>query len=372
MKVIVLGAGPCGIMAAIKIKKENPSIHVILIDKEQDIGSRIKVSGNGKCNLGNVYINKEKYNHPSFMEKFFVYKEEFFSLLDEVGFSYFYDKEGRIYPTSESSLSLIHSLHILLNKYGVDIKTKTFIKSIKCDNNEIYLESEEDTFYCDKLVLCIGGISYLNDRTNYFNLIKPLTNQIVSQTPSLTPIYTSRFDKELDGRRMKGVVSLLYKGRTIKEEKGEILFKKDGVSGICVFNISSFLARLHTQDYQDYELSLDLLNDISYVDYLSYLRLDESLINLFHPYIARYIVNNHLNPKDLRLKVKGLYDFKNSQVTCGGVSIDAINVDLSLKDNHNIFIGGETIDIDGECGGFNIEYAFLSGLYIGGKIYEEK
>ena len=366
MKVVVIGAGPCGIMSSIEIKKNNPEYQVILLEKDsRSIGSRIKVSGNGRCNLGNSNINEKKYNHSLFVRDIISLKEDLFSYLNEGGLGYFTDEEGRIYPLSESSISVIHVLNNLLNKYGVDVKLDSKVVEIKKSGNKYRVLCEKDEYFADKIVLAIGGISQLNDKSLYSKLLNELDVRITDLKPSLTPIFTSKFDKRLEGKRCKVNVKLFRDGDLVKIEDGEMLFKKDGVSGIVMFNMSSYLSRQHIDDYSSYYFIIDLLPKLTYHEYLKFRSIDSSLKNIMQEDIAREVVSKGIDPKEFLLEIKGLYDFKNSQVTSGGVSLEELNSNLSLKKDNNIFIGGETIDIDGECGGYNIEFAFLSGIKIG-------
>lgn len=366
MEVIIVGAGPSGIMAAIEIKKNNPSYKVTILEKDsRSIGSRIKVSGNGRCNLGNMNINETKYNNSNFVKDILNLKEDLFSYLDEGGLGYFADDEGRIYPLSESSVSVIHVLNSLLTKYGVDVKLDTKVNMIVKENEKYRILCEKGEYSADKIVLAIGGISQLNDKDMYYKLLKNLNVKITSLKPSLTPILTSKFDKRLEGKRVKVNVKLFRNGDLVKIEDGEMLFKKDGVSGIVMFNMSSYLARQHIDSYEDYYFIIDLLPKISYHQYLKFRSIDSSLKNILQEDIAREVTSKGIDPKEMLLEIKELYDFKNSQVTCGGVDLTELNSNLSLKKDNNIYIAGETIDIDGECGGYNIEFAFLSGIKIG-------
>ena len=111
MKICVIGAGPFGILSAISIKKNHPLYEVILLEKNENIGSRIKVSGNGRCNFFNTNLNENKYSSPLYVKKLVLLKDKLFSLLDEVGLSYYYDEEGRYYPLSESSSTMIYCLN---------------------------------------------------------------------------------------------------------------------------------------------------------------------------------------------------------------------------------------------------------------------
>lgn len=368
MDIVVIGAGPMGIMSSISIKKNHPSFNVTLVEKDENIGARIKVSGNGRCNLGNTNINIDAYNHPLFVKDILKYKDKLFTYLKEVGFSYFNDEEGRIYPTSETSTTLIYALNKLLTKYNVNVLTSSKVTSINKVNNKYQVNLENKALLCDKLVLSIGGLAKNNTSENYYNIFNNLNVSIIPFNGSLTPIKTNNVGITMEGKRSKANVKLYCKNNLLHEENGEILFKKDGVSGIVIFNVSSYLSRLHLKDYKDYYLMIDLLPNMDKESLNEILKIDDSYNTLFHPSIAKYLKEHQIDPKNYRLDIKGLYPLVFSQVSSGGISISDINPNLSLKKDNNIFVGGEEIDIDGLCGGYNIEFAFLCGIKVGEEI----
>ena len=367
VKVVVIGGGPCGIFSSICIKKNHPDAQVVLLEKENQIASRIKISGNGRCNFISKNLEESKYSS-SFVSHIIKYQKEVLEVLEESGLSYYFDEENRGYPTSESSLTVIQALNFLLNKYKVEVKTNYLVTSIAKKEDKTVIN---DSLSCDKVVVCIGGISYLNERLNYNRIISSLDVKITPLTPSLAPISVSSFPKDLENKKVKCKVKLLEKGKTIFEEEGEVLFKKDGLSGIVIFNLSSILARKHLKDYSSFEVSLDLLPHVSDEKLASLIRINPNLDTIFIPQLASYLksFSNLIKTiRDLRFKIRGIYEFKNSQVTSGGISLDQINLDLSLKKNPNIYVGGELIDIDGQCGGYNIGYCLCSGYLIGKEI----
>ena len=147
----------------------------------------------------------------------------------------------------------------LLTKYGVEVVLDSKVTSIRKENDKYRVLCENASYLGDKLVLAIGGISQLNDKNMYYSLIKDLNLTLSSMSPSLTPIITSKFDKRMEGKRCKANVRLFRNGELVKIEDGEILFKKDGVSGIVMFNMSSYLSRLHLQDFSEFYFLIDLL-----------------------------------------------------------------------------------------------------------------
>ena len=367
MKVAVIGRGPCGILSTISIKKFHPEYEVILLEKDKDIGSRIKISGNGRCNFFNEKLLEEHYSS-SFVSPIIANSNKVLELLDEVGYKYYFDEQGRGYPLSESSLTFICALKALLNKYQVKVVTSYLVTSLEANSENIIINNEIE---CDRLVLAIGGISYQNEKLNYNRIVNALDLLTTKLTPSLSPISVSSFPKELENKRIKCLAKLLHNNQVIKEEPGEVLFKKDGLSGIVIFNLSAKMARLHLSNYQGYQISLDLLPNIDNNELDRLIDLNPSLDHIFIKEIANYL-NTFSNPKqsirDLRFDIRGIYEFKFSQVTSGGVSLNQLDSSLSLKKDRRIYIGGEFLDVDGDCGGYNIGFALSSGYQIGKEI----
>lgn len=364
MEVIVIGGGPCGLLSAINIKKVHPNYKVLLLEKEKDIGPRIKISGNGRCNFINKNLVVSKYSS-SFVDHILKYQGEVLKILEEVGFAYFFDEEGRGYPLSENSSTVIQVLKDLLEKYQVEYLTSYQVTNIIKQENKYVINNQ---FTCDKLVVATGGISYLNDRLNYNRIISELQLSTTMLTPSLAPISVSSFPKELENKKIKCHVKLLDQNKIVFEESGEVLFKKDGLSGIVIFNLSAYLSRLHLTNYQNYQISLNLLPTISDDKLKELIRINPNLNHILIKELADYIFkfeDKFKAIRDLRFKVRGIYEFKNSQVTSGGVKLNQINSNLSLKSDPNIFLGGELLDIDGMCGGYNIGYALCAGYLIG-------
>lgn len=367
MRVIVIGAGPCGLMSAISIKRFHPNYQVILLEKDKDIGSRIKVSGNGRCNFINKNLLVDKYSS-NFSQFVIKYQDEVMKIFDEEGLAYYFDNQGRAYPQSESSMTIIHLFKDLLKKYNIDLKVNYLVEKIEKIGKSYFINDELDA---DKIVVSIGGVSYLNDRLNFNKIINSLNVETTSLSPSLTPISVSSFPKNLENKKIKCEARLIYKNQIIFKEEGEVLFKKDGLSGIVIFNLSSYLARRHLNQFEDYQISLNILPKIDDETLKKMVIKNPSMNHILIQELAEYIStfsNKLASIRDLRFKIRGLYEFKNSQVTSGGVSLKEINENLSLKKDSNIFVGGEFIDIDGVCGGYNIGFALCAGFCIGKNI----
>ncbi len=366
MKVIVVGGGPGGIFSAIAIRRFHPDFEVLLLEKDADIASRLKVAGNGRCNFTHRELKEEAYSS-AFVRPYLENQKEVLSLLEESGFGYFFDEEGRGYPVSENAQSFIRTLKDLLQDHRVEIRTSCLVGTIET-GEKIRVNG---SFDCDRLVLAIGGIAAQNDRLNYNRIVDQIGVVCTPLSPSLTPISTSSFPLSLENKRVKCVASLYFRDTLLHRERGEVLFKKNGLSGIVIFNLSAVLARKHLKRYDDYSIGLNLLPDFSDEEIRRKMRRNPKLDHLFLPPLAEYLSANEdpfASIRDLRFAIRDLYDFKNAQVTSGGVDLSQIRTDLSLKKDPRIYTVGEMIDVDGVSGGYNIGLCLCEGWAVGKEI----
>ena len=175
--------------------------------------------------------------------------------------------------------------------------------------------------------------------------------------PSLTGFKLKENVKAISGVRAKAKVSLIENNKLIHEEDGEIIFKDDGISGICIMNLSSYYN--HTS-MNNIKLKIALV-DKKY----------DSYITVLNPKLLEYVNKNNLNPMNLEFNIKSTYDFEFSQVSTGGVDLSSLNDNLSLKSDNHIFFMGEVIDCDGLCGGYNLSFAFVSAIEVSEVLVDE-
>ncbi len=378
--IAIIGSGPAGLMAGLSLVEEG-KYKVTILEKDASIGKRIKVSGNGRCNFFNSNLNYDKYSDirvSQYFDLFLKVKEKAFN---ELGLIYYSDDENRMYPVSDSSKTIIKLFLNYFNRNNVDIRLNSEVKKIEKSGEKISLLINENYEYFDACILAIGGMSYRYDIQTKKEFMKKNKIELTKLSPSLTPIKTEKYkNKNLEGKRFKAEVKLYYKQKLIHKEKGEVLFKKDGISGIVIFNMSAYLARLHLDIYNDYYLEIDFLYDYSVETLRNILKNENFSIeeNLQHLFIEEFkdellMRSNNVETlikliKSFKLNVISLYPFENSQVTSGGIPLNCISEDLNLKDNNLIFPCGEILDIDGLCGGYNIAFAFASGYTIGKKV----
>lgn len=375
-RIAVIGGGPGGLTACYKIKEEHPDYQVVLFEKDEMIGKRIKVSGNGRCNLLNIninqndYYNGEKINY--ILSYFNKYQNKFFS---ELNLHLYHDEEGRMYPITNSSKTVVNAFINALIRKGVIIKLNEKYLSLKKDNDEYLLITSCDKYIFDKVIFATGGASYLYKKEDYENIIKSLPYKINYEElfGVLCPIKVKeKINKECVGKRSKAKIYLYLNDDLIYEESGEILFKNDGISGIVIFNISRYI---------DYKKANLYSLKINFIDGINKNQIDNELslyskkevissyvVDEIADLILSYYNNVYQGLSSFILHVDSLYSLNESQVTRGGILIEELNNDLSLKKDGNIYFLGEMIDVDGKCGGYNIYFALASGYFVGSKI----
>ena len=354
-KVAIIGAGALGIVSAIMLKDD---FHVTLIEKNNKIGKKILASGNGKCNFTNVSDIQNKYNNEfaeSIVNKF-TSKEtlEFFS---DLGLVYKIDEENRCYPLSESSVTVLDVLKKHLKGVRIYLESKV--------NRIVSNDTDVEVFYNDTIeafdyVICASGSQASNLGSDWAYLyLKNYGVNISELHSSLSPILVKENIKDLSGVRCKCKVNLYKDNELIYKEKGEVLFKDDSLSGIVILNMSSVINR-HKGSYS---IRLDLSDDaINYKDSLD-------LTGVVHPKIKDYMIKNNLKDiKNIKFEVIGTPSFENAQVISGGVELREVNNNLSLKRDERIYVGGELLDCDGMCGGYNLQFAFSCAKVISDSI----
>ena len=376
MNILIVGAGVSGIFLSIFLKSKNKNLNVLLFDKNNIIGKKLLATGNGRCNIGNKIVNDYSYNDlkiSKLMKEFSLKEEE---LLNEYGI-FLRNLNNLMYPNSLSSKTLNNYLLNLLNKYNVELHLNEEV----IEYNDKKLISSLNKYNYDKLIFSTGAKSMKSSGSDgkIFNLLKKHNYKINELKPGLAPITLKENVKELENLRLKGLIKLVSNNHKIYEENGEVIFKKDGISGISIFNINSIINR---NNIKDSKISLDLFPDTKEDDLFSKINNkykvfgDIFLESLFGKQLHNYIKKqSHSNLKlyvhllkNLEFNYKSSYDFDFSQVTLGGISLEEVNDNFSSKKEKNIYFIGEVLDVDGLCGGYNIMFAIFSAFIVSNSI----
>lgn len=409
-EVVIIGGGPSGMLCAAAIKEHaKEEINVTIVERLERIGKKLLATGNGKCNFTNKNLSGKKYNNNKFVTPTlskFGYKE-LVSYLEDIGLLSKEISEGRVYPYTESATTFLEILRLHLNKLGVVIKTNYEVnKVVYKDNKYLIYNKNQRNYYIesDYVVFSCGGCSapILGSNGSGYPLLKPFKVKVTDVAPGLVGLKSDpALLKILNGLRFKANVSLIEKKtkKSVWTEYGEVQFKADGVSGIVVMQASSYIAR----NPGNYIINLDFMPEMSEVDIQGCLqtrkKLFESIeVGSFLTGMLPKMIGNTIIKKasvDLNgyvknltkqninkitalikafpLEVKGNYGFERSQVTVGGVALTEIdNETLALRKMKNAYITGEMINIDGECGGYNLQWALASGYNVGKIISESE
>ncbi len=382
-RVIIVGGGASGLMAAITAAKNGAA--VTILEQNEKPGKKICATGNGKCNFTNTQVQADAYrsNNPGFekevLKQFSV--EETVSFFTQLGIYPVNKNNGYLYPHSGQAASVAEVLCMEARSLGVKIKTNEHVQGLSVENNIWKIHTAGWTYESDAVILANGSKASAvsgSDGSGY-ELAAALGHQIIEPLPALTALKCKNTGfSGWAGVRTEGRVSLFVNGEKIIEETGELQLTDYGVSGIPVFQISRYGIRALKQG-QKVALNLNFLPEFSKEQLSLFLRTrkenspykgkKEFLTGLFPDKLIKVL----LAAKDLEeaissypLKVTGFQPFEQAQVCSGGVDTREVNnKTLESKMNHGLYFAGELLDIDGKCGGYNLQWAWSSGYVAG-------
>lgn len=384
-KVVVVGAGASGLLAAIYASINND---VIILEKNNKTCKKILISGNGKCNYFNSDQNIVHYHNYFLKDLINNNKDEILDFFNKIGIVPKI-KKGYYYPYSESSTSIKEALMIEAKLCGVKIITDYTVTKIEKKDKFII----NDDIKADKVILACGSLASKFGTDLGYELATGFGHKIKKVLPALTALRSdSKFLKDLSGIRATGIVSLYIDDELIKEEEGELQFTDYGISGICVFNLS-YLVSLNLNKEVKIKINfMPFVNDVfNFLETRSKLvtgrNISEFLEGFMHYKLIKAVlykadINGLKYYDDLTKKEKnklcnalvafdfnitGTNSFDKAQVCTGGVDINEVNLNtMESKIVKDLYITGELLDVDADCGGYNLSFAFISGM-LGGK-----
>ncbi|PNT93075.1 NAD(P)/FAD-dependent oxidoreductase [Clostridium thermosuccinogenes] len=403
-KVVVIGAGPAGLMAAGRAAERG--LDVILAEKNDRVGKKILISGKGRCNITNStdiegLIENVPGNGNFLYSAFYTFSnQDLIDFLEGYGLKTKVERGGRVFPESDKSSDVVDVLLKFIKKSGVRLMLNTAVKDIITEDNCVRGVVTEDgkAMECDSVIIATGGASYpgTGSTGDGYRMAEKLGHTIVDLKPSLVPLLAKQeWVKELQGLSLKNVeITVKSKsGRKLYTDFGEMLFTHFGVSGPVILSASRHLL---DYDYKDVKLIIDLkpalteekLDARLQRDFEKYSRkqfknsLDELLPQKLIPVIVDLsgipsdkFVNQITRDerrslvrllKNLEIEIVGSRPLKEAIVTAGGVSTDEINPStMESKLIKGLFFAGEVIDVDAYTGGFNMTIAFSTGHLAG-------
>ncbi|MCX5775768.1 MAG: aminoacetone oxidase family FAD-binding enzyme [Firmicutes bacterium] len=397
-RIAIIGGGACGLVAANQLKRKNPGLEVVVMERNPTVGKKILMTGNSKGNLSNLHVAPEAYNYPEFVRPSLRFgPEAFLDFAKLLGLQTKIDEEGRIWPYSESANSYLDVLRLSNKELGVKELTNYEVFALEQNAKKQFIIDGTEIY--DYVVIATGsnaGYGPKAPATSLPKMIKATGHHYTELYPCVCPIGVQENIRSLSGLHIKCGASIFVDGNKKYTTEGEIQFKDDALSGIAIFELSSFLARAFVVGpvaRADVELDLFPEQTEKAVEAMLLSKhalhperlAPEFFVGLFSKMIGLYIINRlklqmiteasitemaHLF-KHFRFAVNLGYHVTNNQVVSGGVALSEVNAQtLESKLFPRLYLGGEVLDIDGLCGGYNLHFAFASGSLIADSINE--
>ena len=399
-KVIVVGAGPAGIMAALSSSKNN---EVVLIERNNEIGAKLKLTGGGRCNITNNRDIEEFFEKIVTNNKFLysaLYTFSNYSLLEyfsEHGLEYKEELDQKIYTKSDKADEVIEVLKNDLKANNVKIMYNTKVDDLIIEDNEIkgIITEGGQKILGDEVIITTGGKSFPNTGSDgsMYDVLKKYGHTITPIYPALIPlVIKEEFVKSLQGVSMKDVVLSAKVGKKKTEKFGDMIFTHFGISGPGVLKLSSYINKALSQG--EVQVQLDFMSEKSKEQISEIIRSNPSktVLNNLKGTLPQNFLKEILNLlglsevkasdlkkedenkiieyiKEMKLTARETLTIKAAQVTSGGVSVKEINAStMESKIIKNLYFAGEVIDIDAETGGYNLQMAFSTGYLAGSNI----
>ena len=396
VKVAIIGGGAAGLACAITCGERFGRNSTVIIERQARVGKKLLATGNGRCNITNRNASPEHYHGDdriikSVLERFSPNDcEKFFA---RIGILFRDEDDGRVYPYSNQASTVLDGMRANCERLGISEICGFEIKQIKKNNGFFSVISENITVQAENIVFSTGSkaSSSLGANDSGYRLLQNFGINSTSLKPALCPVVTKEKYKNLKGVRAKGTVTLFDGDKKIIFREGEIQFTDYGISGICVFDISRFVS-----DCKNPKIFVDVMKEYSenhLCDYLFKCRkifanAGDILTGALNKKLAQVIVQNcgvsqktcrELSESDIKKLAHAVKnfsftplkseDYSNAQVCAGGITSKYIYPEtLMSKTVKNLYICGEMLDADGECGGYNLHFAFGSGILVGKSI----
>ena len=398
-EIAVIGGGASGMMAAITARKSGKE--VIILERKDRILKKVLITGNGRCNITNVnadisnYFGKNISSVENILNSF--NPQDTMDFFNGLGIICNEENRGKVYPLSGQASSVVDALRFEAERLGIRIETEFYVRKIEKEGFKFKIYSEDrKKIEAGRVIIAAGGQSYpeLGSNGSGFELAKELGHSVTRLSPSIVQLKTEKNQvKGLQGIKTDAAVTAYGDNKKICTYDGELLFTDYGISGNVVFNIS-FVMPL----YKNVEFEIDFMEKFDYNELyeilkerkkiMSHLTMENYFNGMINKKLGQFLSKvsgieklskpvKDLNDSEIRklctvlkkyrVKILDTTGFKNAQITAGGVSLDEVNPEtLESKIVKGLYFSGEVLDVYGECGGFNLQWAWASG-YIAGK-----
>lgn len=402
--LIVIGGGAAGLCAAVYFKKENPKATVRILEALPRVGKKLALTGNGRCNITNNNIHLSRYhgNDVEFcrraLEKYNIdFTEKFF---ESIGVE-FASEGDKVYPASFQASSVVDCLRFAADELGIITHLETAVTNIQTTKSGYKVICGQMSFLAYNVIIATGLLSggdRLGCDGRMLEVLKKAGFKTVKLAPAIVQIKTETdIVKQLKGVKTYANATLLADGKKVRTDFGEVLFTDYGLSGPPILQISRGVSVSKSQC----EVSLDIVPEIDFITLeeklkirvkeLSHRNLDEFFTGIMQKRIGQVLLKTigcRLSEKtetldtqkikklanlmkNWKFKVLGTTGFLNSQVTAGGLSTEEFfNTTMECKTAKGLYCIGEILDIDGDCGGFNLQWAWSSAFCAADSIKE--
>ena len=403
MVIGIIGGGASG-MAAALAAAENEQVQVILMERQARVGRKLQATGNGRCNLTNLHANQGGYfgEEPAFVEHAIgnFGPEATLKWFRSLGLFTVAEESGRVYPYSDQANSVLDVLRFALEKPNIEVKLGFEVEKVKKTAEGFRVESKEETLECDKLIIACGGLAgtKLGGTMSGYKLLRSFGHKCTKLRPALVQLKSGwNGISALKGVRANCHAAIFHNGQLHRESTGEIQFTEYGVSGPVIFEVSrdacqgsgEWICRLDLlPEFSEEVLKEELLRRRS-----TNLPTSELLTGILHNRLGRvvtqavgisgYVPVAQLEENEILEVCRAVKCFDISltepmgmdcaQVTAGGILTKEFNeTTMESRLVLGLYACGEVLDIDGDCGGYNLQWAWssgrMAGLHAGGKL----
>lgn len=398
MILAILGGGASGMMAALAAS-QNPSCEIHIFERQNRVGRKLLATGNGRCNLSNSHAAPGRYYgaDPDFVAPAFRHMdfEKTMAFFERLGLSIVEEESGRVYPWSDQAGSVVDVLRFALDKENIILHTGWEVSKVKKAEGGFRLESREESFFCHRMIVACGGLAgtALGGSMSGYQILRSLGHKCSRLRPALVQL-KSGYPRcaSLKGVRAVCALELRFNGKALLQNRGEVQFTQYGLSGPAIFEISRHVCI----EPGTWECALDVLPEKTEQEILAHLHARqeqcpgleaaELLTGTVHNRLGKVLVQEagiSLNApmealssgelkclaqlcKNYIFSITEPMGMDSAQVTAGGIltaDFDPNTVESRLCPG--LFACGEVLDIDGDCGGFNLQWAWSSGHLAG-------
>ncbi len=398
-KAIIIGGGASGLALSIALGEKFGGSNVLLIEKLDRVGKKLLSTGNGRCNLANLdneLVHYHSENNGYFNEIIKKYSSEVPKFFKEIGVPLSVE-DNKVYPLSKQASSVVDALRFKLESIGVIALTGIRANCVKkSGENFIVLCENGNEFYAQNVIVSVGGKSQKHlgtDGTSY-SLLENFNHSLTKLYPSIVQLKVKDLHriKGLKGLKQKVSAKAMVDGKVLAETEGDLMFTEYGLSGNAIFYLSSYLA-----GKKNCSIEVDFCPELSSEELFSilkqkqkdcyYLKAEYILSGIINLKISQSLLRNEnagnlqgdisslnvskvLNAvKNYKIEISETLGFDGAQVTKGGIKVKDFNpLTLESKFEKGLYATGEVLDIDGDCGGYNLNWAFCSALAVADSI----